>query len=238
MNKIIKAFRFLAPLLNPRALFATIFFNFYYLPFKQAILLPIWIYRPHFIKLGGVISIECNNVKPGMIRLGFLGGRMYPNNGIQWAHRGKVIFKGKCIIGNNSFIVTGDKGCIEFGDDFMATTTVKIISFIGIKFGKHTRLGWDGLVMDTNFHPLYDKTKNQFKKAYGRISIGDANWFGTQCIVMHSVETPERCIFGLRSVVTRGGKYEPYCVHGGSPIRVLSRNVERIFGQDMVKEYI
>ena len=88
MNKIIKAFRFLAPLLNPRALFATIFFNFYYLPFKQAILLPIWIYRPHFIKLGGVISIECNNVKPGMIRLGFLGGRMYPNNGIQWAHRG------------------------------------------------------------------------------------------------------------------------------------------------------
>ena len=161
---------------------------------------------------------------------------MYPDNGIHWMHEGKIVFKGKCRIPNNSFIVTGKQGNIEFGDDFLASP-VKLISFIGIKFGVHTRLGWDTIVMDTNFHPLYDMEKEEFKKAYGKIEIGDANWFGTQCIIMHSVKTPERCIFGMRSVVTRGGHYESYCVHGGSPIRILSRNVMRIYGQDKISEY-
>lgn len=48
--------------------------------------------------------------------------------------------------------------------------------------------------MDTNFHPLYDMEKDSFKRAYGPIKIGDYNWFAMQCKVMHSVETPERCI--------------------------------------------
>lgn len=54
---------------------------------------------------------------------------------------------------------------------------------------------------------------------------------------MHSVTTPERCIFGMGSVLTRGAKYESYCVHGGSPIRVLSRNVMRVYGQDRITDY-
>lgn len=237
MNVLIKAIRYIAPLLKPRAFFATLIFNFHYLPFRQAIMLPIWIYRPHFVKMGGVILIDNQHIRCGMIRLGFLCARMYPNNGIQWMHQGKIVFKGKCQVANNSFIVTGKKGYIEFGENFMASPT-KIISFIGIKFGEGTRLGYDVLIMDTNFHPLYDMEKQCFKKAYGKIEIGDYNWFGAQCAIMHSVKTPERCIFGMRSVVTRGGNYEPYCVHGGSPIRVLSRGVKRIYGQDKISEYV
>lgn len=173
-----------------------------------------------------------------MIRLGFFGGRMYPDNGIQIFNQGTIIFKGGCRIGNNSYLLTGPDGKIIFGDDFMVSATTKIIAFCQIDFGKHTRLGWDCIVMDTNFHPLYDMEKERFKAAYGPIKIGDFNWFGTQSLIMHSVETPERCIFGARSVVTRGGKYEPYCVHGGSPIRVLSRNIMRVYGKDKIDKYI
>lgn len=91
--------------------------------------------------------------------------------------------------------------------------------------------------MDTNSHMLYDIEKKKFKKAFGKINIGSNNWFGTQCMIMPSVETPERCIFGARTIVTRGGQYESYCVHGGNPVRVLTRNVMRIIGQDIIKDY-
>lgn len=185
---------------------------------------------------GGIILLDSPKVKPGMIRLGFWGAHMYPNNGIYWMHNGKITFKGKCRISNNSYIITGSKGNIIFGEDFLASP-VKIVSYIGITFGKQTRIGWDVVIMDTGFHPLYDIEKKKFKRAYGSIKIGDNNWFGTQCSIMHSVETPNYCIFGMRSVVTRGGKYESYCVHGGSPIRVLSRGVMRIIGQDIITEY-
>ena len=79
--------------------------------------------------------------------------------------------------------------------------------------------------------------KDSFKRAYGPIKIGDYNWFAMQCKVMHSVETPERCIFGMGSVVGRGCKFESYCVHGGSPLRVLTRNVMRVVGKDFITNY-
>lgn len=208
-----------------RAFIPTVFFNFRYLPLKQALRLPIWIYKPHFVALRGSVVIETSEIYPGMIRLGFLTATAYPNSGISWNNEGRIVFKGKCVIGNNAFIVTGKQGTIEFGENFRSTTSLKIISCIGIKLGKSVTLGWEVIIMDTNFHPLYDVEKSKFKKAYGKIVIGDNNWLASQCYIMHSVHTPEQCVFAARSVLTNGGKYESYCVHGGHPARILSRNI-------------
>lgn len=196
------------------------------MPLKQAVRLPIWIYNPHFIRLKGKIRIESDTIHPCMIKLGFLGGRMFPNNGIQITHDGEIVFKGKCLIGNNSFIVTGKQGRIEFGSEFIASSSTKIISMCGITFGKEVVVGWDTVFEDSNFHPLYDRTNGVLKKAYVKIFIGDNNWISSQCFVMHSVQTPHRVIFGARTLVTRSNQYQPYCVYGGSPIRELVNNVE------------
>lgn len=220
-----------------KALIPSLIFNFKYLPFKQAIKLPVLVYKAHFLELKGSVIIDCQNIRRGMIQLGFLRAATYPNTGITWRNRGKVIFKGSCIIGNDSHIIVGKQGTLTLGDDFKATASIKIVSECSITFGKHARFGWGGIMMDTNFHPLYDMEKKKFKRAFSPIVIGDYNWFGLQCFVMHGVQTPERCIFGARSVVNRGGQFEPYCVHGGSPVRVLSRNVMRDYDHDLVTDY-
>lgn len=222
---------------NIRALVPSIFFNFYYLPVKQAIKLPIMIYKPHFHKMGGKVIIE-GPVRHNMIRLGFFGGHMYPNNGIHWTQEGgTIIFRGRCRIGNNSFIVQGKDSTVVFGNDFMASTSLKLISFKSIVFGDHNRVGWECIFMDTNFHPIYDMNNHKFKKAYGPIEIGNNNWFGAQCKVMHSVFTPQYCIFAMGAIITRGLDFESYALYGGSPLHVLSRNVKRIIGQDMITDY-
>lgn len=224
-------------LLFVRCLLPSLYFNLKYLPFRQAIKLPIWIYKPHFHVLKGKVVIDAPKIHTGMIRLGIFAVGAYPNNGISFKHEGMLIFKGKCCIGNDSHLVCGKSGKIVFGEDFLATAGMKIVSQCGITFGKENRIGWGGTIIDTNFHPLYDMEKKRFKKAFGMIHIGDNNWMGLQCLIMPGVVTPERCIFGARTVITRGGNYESYCVHGGSPIRVLSRNVMRIIGQDQIKDY-
>lgn len=220
-----------------KALIPSIYFCFKYLPFKQAIKLPILIYKPHFLKLQGSVIIDSDKVYFRMIKLGFFTSAIYPNSGITIKNEGRIIFKGKCHIGNDCYVIIGKQGHIEFGDGFRVTAGCKIVSECGISFGKQTWIGWAGLVIDTNFHPLYDTEKKKFKKAFGKICIGNNNWFGTQCVIMPSVQTPDHCIFGARTVVTRGGHYESYCVHGGSPVKVLSRNVMRIIGQDSIKDY-
>lgn len=217
-----------------RNIFSSIYFNFKYLPFKQAIRLPILLYKPHFLALKGKITIDSPKITTGMIRLGFHEVSIYPNNGITLELKGKeIIFKGKCSIGNDSYISTGAQSIVEFGKDFRSNAGVKIVSYRGIKFGEGCRFGWSVLVMDTNFHPLYDMKQKKYKQASGRIEIGDYNWFSTQCKIMHSVTTPHRCIFGMGTTVTRNCEMKPYCVMGGNPVRIISENTMRDYNNDI-----
>lgn len=125
-----------------RSIIQSIFFNFYYLPFRQAIKLPILLYKPHFITLKGKVIISSPIVKTGMIRLGKRIVPIYPNNGIIFENNGGTIeFKGKCVIGNNSAISIGEKAKIEIGNKFVATTTLKIISCHHITFGEKVLVG-------------------------------------------------------------------------------------------------
>jgi acetyltransferase-like isoleucine patch superfamily enzyme len=211
----------------------SIYFNLRYLPFKQAYKLPIILCKPKLLNLKGTVILDSSNVYTGIIRLGFPLVSVYPNKGIMWENQGgTVIFKGKCNIGNNSFISIGKKAEVTFGEDFLASSSLKLISTVAIEFGLKTRIGWNSLIMDTNFHPLFDLKTNTFKKASGPIKIGDYNWFGLECKVTHSVNTPERCVFGLNSIISRGSTFQSYSIHAGNPLRIVSTDVKRDYDND------
>ena len=111
----------------------TIYFNFFYLPFNQAIKLPIWLYNVNLLKMRGQVIIDSASIKPGMIKLGRVGNPLYDSyNRLTWENRGVVCFKGTCVIGHGSGISTGVNGYIELGNNFAANTTNKIISFVSI----------------------------------------------------------------------------------------------------------
>lgn len=177
-----------------RSIFSTLYFNFHYLPFRQAVKLPIVLYKPKLLECKGSIEIK-GKITTGMIQLGKFSVSVYPNSGFTYENKGgKIVFNGKCLIGNDSYVSIGKKGELVIGGDFISSAGLKLINYRKICFGVGTSLGWGVLVMDTNFHPLYDMEKCIYKKASGPIEIGDYNWFGTQCKIMHSVKTLERCI--------------------------------------------
>ena len=220
-----------------RSLIPTVLFNFRNLPFNQAVKLPIWVYKMDCISQKGCIVIDSEHIFRGMIQLGFPRAATYPNTGIIWRNNGKVIFRGRCIIGNDCYVIVGEKGTLTFGNNFIVNCGMKLVSECSITFGNDTLLGWSVTCMDTNFHPLFDVEKKSFKRAFSPIVIGNNNWFGSQCYIMHGVITPDNCTFGACSVVTRSGHFESYCVHGGNPLRVLSRNVMRDHNHYAITDY-
>ena len=52
---------------------------------------------------------------------------------------------------------------------------------------------------------------------------------------MPGANTPEHCIFGLRSIITRNASIESDCTHGGNPLHIIRRNVKRILGKDQIE---
>ena len=91
-------------------------------------------------------------VSTGMIRLGKNQVSIYPNSGIMLELRGKIIFNGRCSIGNNSYITTGNKSIVEIGKNFSATTTLRLVCYDHIRFNDNviSRAGCKGRGVETD----------------------------------------------------------------------------------------
>lgn len=206
-----------------RSILSSIYFNFHYLPFSQAIKLPILLYKPKLLKCKGSVVIN-GKIKTGMICLGKYQVSLYPNTGIVFEnHGGKIIFNGSCSIGNNSAISIGSKGCVSFGNNFSATTSLKLTSYCSIMFGEDVLCGWECLFMDTDFHQLTLINSNEKLRSYGSIAIGKGCWFSLKTTVMKGTVLPDYCVVAANSLLNKEYVIPEYSLIAGQPA-LLKRN--------------
>lgn len=218
-----------------RSILPTIYFNLHYLPFGQAVKLPILLYKPKLLKMKGNVKIR-GKVRYGMIRLGFPTVSLYPNSGIVYeSHGGTIVFNGECIIGNNSAISIGTKAVVEFGDRFVASTTLRLTSYHHISFGDRVRLGWETLVMDTDFHKL-TKVSGGYSKGYAPVTIGSNNWFGNGCRIMKRTSTPDYCVVSAGTILSGPVSAPAYSIVGNdSHVVVKATGVWRNVDDDVIE---
>lgn len=213
-----------------RSLPASVYFNFHYLPLRQAVQLPVLLYKPRFLELKGTVRIESDNIRTGMIQLGFPTVSLCPNTGIMLEnHGGEIVFKGCAGIGNASHISIGAKSKVEFGNYFQATA-LKLASYCGMKFASRVRFGWDCTVVDTDFHKLTKVNGGGYSKGYAPVSIGSDTWIGMGTLILKGTLLPDYTTVGARSLLS--GKYDvpSYSILGGSPATLKKtgywRNIE------------
>lgn len=229
MHKLRKLLRFI-----PYALH-TIWLNFHYLPIKQAVKLPILLYKPRLLKCSGKIIVDFTDIKPGCIVLGENSVSIYPNSGICFENSGTIVFKGPCRIGNNSSISVGSEGVLEIGENVVASTSLKLVCYNNISIGNNTRIGWDSIICDTDFHSVKsdDTTKS---KGFAPIHIGSNIWIAMRCVILKSTIIPDFCIVGANSLLNKDYSFVPQkSMIAGSPAKIVKMNVCRDLTDDIIR---
>lgn len=197
----------------------TLWFNFRFLPFKQAVKLPVWFYRPKFYGKGKY-RIE-GKVYPGMIRMGFPMVTVFREKGVVLENRGEIVFKGSVRLGGGSGISVGSEGMLIIGDKFCNQTGGKIVCYHKVLFGDKVRLGWDVLVCDTDFHTMRSEDGSRYTKGYGPIEVMDDVWVGSYCKIFKNTVIPQKCTVGANSVISKKIECRPYSlIYTGSEIKV------------------
>lgn len=178
-------------------------------------------------------SIDFGGVNFGMIRLGFNCASIYPNSGIIWESRGRVIFNGNTTIGNASAISVGKTGLLNFGSRFCATTALKLVCYNKIIFEDNVLIGWDCTISDTDFHTLhYDGKK---AKGYGKILIGHDTWVAMQSLILKGTNLPPYSVVAARSLVNKDFSDEKEKILlSGHPAQVTRRNIYRDRNDDTI----
>lgn len=220
-----------------RSILKSIYFNFHYLPFSQAVRLPIILYKPSFLKMSGEVALEVpqGGVRFGMIQLGKYTVSLYPNTGIVYEnHGGRIVFKGRCNIGNASALSVGNNAEVVFGDRFCATASFKLASYCGIEFDSKVSCGWNCLFMDTDFHRLTIDDGSASSKGFGRIYVGKGCWFGTGVVVQKNTVIPPYCVIATRSLLNHKYDIPEKSLVAGSPAVLKKTGVYRDIDNDMI----
>lgn len=203
-----------------RSFIKTIFFNFRFLPFRQAIYLPIILYKPRFLNLSGTIKIETDKIRCGMIQLGRNEVSFYPNSGVTIENEGTIIFKGVSKICSGGCLSVKKNAVLTIGDNFSATAELKLACYCSITIGKNVLVGWETKIFDTDFHQL-TSCDASINMAYAPIIIGDDTWIACNCLIMKGSKIPKQCVLAAGSITNKEYDIAPKSVIGGNPVHLL-----------------
>lgn len=215
--------------------FYTLYFNFHYLPFKQAIKLPIFLFKPKLLKCKGTLEIKSETIRTGMIELGYCYVPLFHNTGIIWKNDGgKVIFRGKSNIGNSSLSIS-KTGLVDFGHNFIASSNMKLHSCHYISFGDYCRVAWNVIILDTSLHHLKDINGQYKDKGFAPVMIGKNNWITINCTVLKGAKTPDYCVFGSGSIINKDySDYPTHILMAGNPLKVKANQIWRDVSDDEI----
>lgn len=203
----------------------TIYFNFKYLPFSQAIKFPIWVARNTYIKnAGGSIKISAP-LKAGLIRLGCGNIGIFDDKksrGI-WQVAGSIEFCGKARLGHGFKVSVGPNGKIVFGNNFRISAESAIVALKEIYFGDNVLLSWDILVMDNDFHKILNKENVQINNPKP-IILGNDIWVGCRSTILKGVIIADNNVIAAGSVISKSIT-DSGNVMGGNPTVVIKRDI-------------
>lgn len=203
----------------------TLLFNFYYLPFKQAIRFPIFVGgRVKINSLGDRTALKVDTTKLGFVQIGSGKGPhgMANRNGCWDISSGaRIHFEGKFISNKGLKFIAKKNAELFFGDGTTMGPNGMILCEKKISIGKECMLSWNVQLMDSDGHPIFvDGECINYPK---EITLGDHIWCAENVTILKGSRIPDECIIGSHAVVT-GSKYNEHDIIAGCPAKTIKSN--------------
>lgn len=207
-----------------RAIPKTIYFNVKYFGIKSIFELPVIVSHNVLIKrIEGTICLK-NKTRFG-VKIGFGNVGIFDKTTSKsiWEVSGNVIFNGKAQLGHGTKISVGQNGVLNLGENFTITAESSIICNESISFGQDVLISWENLIMDTDFHKIYDVSELRINENK-HIEVGNNVWIGSRCTLLKGSVIPDGNVIAANSVISKKMSTTNSIV-GGNPVRVLKENI-------------
>ena len=219
----------------------TIYVNFRYLPYKQAVHFPIFIYgKVKIYARSGTIVIE-DRIRPGMIHLGMNTDKFSASKGSAVISIiGKLIFKGTALFSvDYTLNIFGE---CTVGKYTTFGNSVKICCWNKISIGKGSRITNESQVFDTNFHYVRNIETGRVERRDGEVVIGDYCWVGSRTTIAKGAQLPGFSIVAGNSLVNKDfiSSNVKYPLLAGLPAKIVGSMRVRIFNpleEEIIENY-
>lgn len=218
--------------INP---FLTIYINFKFLPFNQAIKFPIYIYsKTKFLSFKGKIILNVKEVKKGMIKIGQSNDSPCSSGGgTEITNHSIIKFNGKADIGCGCKILVYNKGEIVFGKNFRMNNQNFIGCCNNITFGEFVNIAHQTQIFDTDFHYLFNLKSKSTKNNNMPVYIGSYSWIGNRVTIMKGTKIPDYSIIASNTLLNKKYDTQEGSILAGIPAKISKENYLRIRNNSM-----
>lgn len=214
----------------------TLYFNFVFFPFRQAIKFPLFVYGwPKLFSQFG--KMECQGAcGTGMIKLNisYSQGPQYSCGNTELLIWGKIVFKANkksdyFEIGSGCKINVLQNAVFEFGANSKILNACNVTVYNRLTIGEVSRITHRSQILDSNYHYLADFNKKCVKHHSSPITIGSYCWICNNSTVTGGAIIPDRVIVSSNSLVTKDmSEISEGSVIGGIPARLLKKGIYKI----------
>lgn len=217
----------------------SLLFCLWYLPFRQAIKIPILLYNPKFYCLKGKVIIDSDHVYFGMIRLGLFITNQYPNAGVSFFSKGTIVFKGgtkpSCIGANSAITVLRNSSYLEFGKNFGNSSTLRINCDYRIICKDNVLCGCNVQIMDSSMQRLKNKNSDFVSRGYDEVVIDHDTWLAANVTVMQGTHLPPFSVVAAHSMCNDDYRNnDTHSLFAGIPAKYKTTGIWRDINDDNV----
>lgn len=206
----------------------TLILNFTKLPIRQAIKIPILLYKTKINYFGGGgIRIDASDISFGMIKLGIKHEPGILSKGFRLENYGLLIFKGAGVLGNGSVLVVKRGGTVTLGRNFGITGDFVLHCHKSVVVGDNFSSSWNVTICDTDFHEYRNAETREEMPVAKQVVIGNNVWLCQRVLVLKGAIIPNWCTIGAMSLVNKEYDCPAYSVIAGAPGKVLERKIVR-----------
>lgn len=196
-----------------------------YLPFRQAIHIPVLIHPSVRIENlhRGTINFV-GEIKSSMLVLGFPGtvGQSNCKTLLSIEHGGRLIVSENVQMARGTRIIIGNQGVMQIGEHFWCNGDCFFNCTTKISIGDNNMYGWNISFNTTDGHHVYDN--GVMKPMEGDITISNHVWIASNCHIAKNTFIADDCVVAQQSLV--GKRFEqPKCLIGGIPAKLLKDNI-------------
>ncbi len=209
----------------------TIFANLVFVPFKDALKLPILIYGScKFRNVSGSIEFK-QPIERGLLKIGLCDPLRARYSKSYLIIKGKIIVEGRAIL-KKGIMMEINRGELYLGNNAHIGENCTIISMERIRIGKSARVAHNSILMDCDLHFVVNTADGSVKPNIKPIDIGDYSWLGGYSVVKKGSVIPKGTIVaGPYSMLSKdySETIPEYSIIAGSPAKLIKTGVRRIF---------
>lgn len=183
----------------------TVRFNLHYFGWKKIVKPIVLCSREVSLKkMKGTVSVKNPVIFGVKIGFGNVGIIDSSRERAMWENSGNVDFQSRARLDTGTRIVCQKGAKLCFGENVRINGRTSIICYKKIVLGDECLLSWDNLLMDTDFHKIYDmNTDNNVPINDDReIELDSHVWVGCRCTILKGSYVPKNSVIAAGSIIT------------------------------------